>query len=223
MYVPDAFREWGETLYEWNTLCETRAVGGSGAASPAHVTQDVRRQVPLTACESVQAQYETEGFLSTEETACACVATPGGDVVIADGGVSTDDVAHSVSLRCTFALSPSSRLRLEVVVKRYLSNESFQLHSGKVFAEERTDEWIDSEVLDTDGGVRQTNEVADTERGGSGEAAGWNRVPLPMGAFLDMQTTGETSVRLNLGAKTGALCSARYEDGKLARAEITHQ
>ena len=32
MYVPDAFREWGETLYEWNTLCETRAVGGSGSA-----------------------------------------------------------------------------------------------------------------------------------------------------------------------------------------------
>ena len=68
MYVPDALREWGETLYEWNTLCESLVVetNHDDGSTSNTLTQDVKRQVPLTACESVEIQFETIGRVSTE-------------------------------------------------------------------------------------------------------------------------------------------------------------
>ena len=57
-YVPDAFREWGETLYEWTTVCECEV-----DAAKESLTHAVRRQVPLAGCESVKAQYEPESQL----------------------------------------------------------------------------------------------------------------------------------------------------------------
>ena len=69
--MPDALREWGETLYEWNTLCESSIEEGEGEQK-VHLIEEVKRQVPLTACESVQAQYEA---LATTDTRARYVFT----------------------------------------------------------------------------------------------------------------------------------------------------
>ena len=64
IYVPEAFREWGEGLYDWQTHCSI-ACGDPPACG---VEVAVRRLVPLAACESVNIETvdETYSVLRTD-------------------------------------------------------------------------------------------------------------------------------------------------------------
>ena len=112
MYVPEAFREWGETLYEWNTYCVTRAIE-SGSGGLEHTTM---RQVPLTACESVQAQHELESKVSSEnaclalgESGCAAMAAA---AFTREGRTRDASVSASFSVVCSSSITCNSSSRL---------------------------------------------------------------------------------------------------------------
>ena len=58
IYVPEAFREWGDGLYDWQTHCSV-ACGDPPACGVDIV---VRRLVPLAACESVNIETVDESY-----------------------------------------------------------------------------------------------------------------------------------------------------------------
>ena len=211
MYVPDAFREWGETLYEWNTFCETRVEN-------ARLTHDVRRQVPLTACESVQAQFEEEALIDSRDF--HCVGDAEGNLLLASKAIG----AQGAVLQASFAggdPSATTRTRVEVSVKRYDDGAAFEMASGKIVLEEKTELYMDSDELDRDGGVRQTNEVANTVMGSPPDDASSPFIALPLDSWVRITNSADEpdSLVLVIGKGERAFTVA-YEDLEVSKAEM---
>lgn len=58
IYVPEAFREWGGGLHDWQTHCEV----GCGEPPTCGMSVTVRRLVPLAACESINIETVDENY-----------------------------------------------------------------------------------------------------------------------------------------------------------------
>ncbi|UPR01690.1 hypothetical protein HOP50_07g50120 [Chloropicon primus] len=212
MYVPDAFREWGETLYEWNTFCETRVEG-------ARLTHDVRRQVPLTACESVQAQFEEEAL--TDSGDFHCVGDAGGNLLLASKAIGAQGAVLQASFAGGDPAAPT-RTRVEVSVKRYDDGAPFEMASGKIVLEEKTELYMDSDELDRDGGVRQTNEVANTATGSPPDDASSPFIALPLDSWVRITSSADEPDSLVLAIGKGARTyTVTYEDLEVSRAEMS--
>ena len=212
MYVPEAFREWGETLYEWNTYCVTRAIE-SGSGGLEHTTM---RQVPLTACESVQAQHELESKVSSEN---ACLALgESGCAAMAAAAFTREGRTRDASVSASFLDGPDRRIRAEVSVRLYDGEADVALQSGKVYLERRTDLEMGADELDVDGGVRQTSEVASTERGEVPDGERGTGTGFPLGVWATIQPAQDGGVVVSIGRGFEA-CRALY-DSDLALAEV---
>ena len=212
MYVPEAFREWGETLYEWNTYCVTRAIE-SGSGGLEHTTM---RQVPLTACESVQAQHELESKVSSEN---ACLALgESGCAAMAAAAFTREGRTRDASVSASFLDGPARRIRAEVSVRLYDGEADVALQSGKVYLERRTDLEMGADELDVDGGVRQTSEVASTERGEVPDGERGTGTGFPLGVWATIQPAQDGGVVVSIGRGFEA-CRALY-DSDLALAEV---
>ena len=200
-YVPDALREWGETLYEWNTLCETRVEKEGDGNGDVHLIQEVKRQVPLTACESVEAQYEPLVTDDTRDFVCACDSD--GNFLLAHEKVKVENEIQSVTLNTCFHLSSTTRVRFDLLVRKFLSNKGSKYHLGasRVLLEERVKGGLglaDFDELDTDGGVRQTNSIANTDRPESFEDEGVQQIGLILNTWLDIYEGEDLRIELTI-------------------------
>jgi hypothetical protein len=203
-YVPDALREWGETLYEWNTLCDSRIEEGK---QRVHLIEEVKRQVPLTACKSVQAQYEalvttdTRGFFCASDASC-------GNFLLAGERVKVENDILSVTLSTCFHLSSTTRVRFDLCIRKFLGDNApananpYHLGPGtRVYMEERVKEGLsmkDFDELDTDGGVRQTNSIANTDRPESFQQDGVQQIGLILNTWLDIFSSSENNDHLRI-------------------------
>ena len=232
-YVPDAFKEWGETLYEWNTLCESALDNESSC-----LTQTVKRQVPLTACESVEAQYEPLGSLSTKDYACEVDSD--GSIVLASDTVVVENDMQSVVVNTCFHVSCTTRVRFDLLVRKYLTTKDAKYHlamGSKVFLEEKVNDATSIDDLDTDGGCRQTNSLAVTPRGAPGTNTTTSDnmqqqvIGLPLNAWVgisfsqdqDEEEQGDLRIEVNMhheeSQKTFA-CTVAYTQSVLTSQAI---
>jgi len=206
-YVPDALREWGETLYEWNTLCESSIEEGEGEGEQkVHLIEEVKRQVPLTACESVQAQYEALVTTDTRTRGLFCASDAScGNFLLAGEKVAVENDILSVTLNTCFHLSSTTRVRFDLCIRKFLGqNDSNPYHLGpgtRVYMEERVKEGLsmkDFDELDTDGGVRQTNSIANTDRPESFQQDGVQQIGLILNTWLDIFSSSENNDHLRI-------------------------
>lgn len=97
-YVPDAFREWGVELFDWQSQCSSTVHEGRALAAT------VRRLMPTVGCEADAVAFTEE---ATAAAASGGDGNGGGDAlaVLPDGSYSAGPAA--------FDLEAASKLRLE--------------------------------------------------------------------------------------------------------------
>ena len=136
IYVPEAFREWGETLYDWQTHTATAVDPGPARG----LTHTLRKLVPLAACESVRLETldaET-AMLRTDLPANAGEAK----TALADGSYSAgtrrlDPAGPAAILETCLALPAGGRVRVRQHVGFSEPAGAWVLRRAEVVVEDR--------------------------------------------------------------------------------------
>jgi hypothetical protein len=129
-YVPQAYRDWGVELYDWQSQC-------SMLASDTGLAYSLRRLMPTVGCEADAIAFtEDQQEAFGRESSDALVTTDGGYTVapvgLKDTGVHTASIEH-----CFPMISPGQRTRVVHRLKRMGREQSWTLSDVEIHRERR--------------------------------------------------------------------------------------
>lgn len=125
-YVPEAYRDWGVKLYDWQTQCSMKTTETGG------LQYKLRRLMPTVGCEADAIAFTEEADVifplssgGTSEDGSYCLAP----VDLTSGSVQKSSVEYC------FALNDNKRVRVVQILKRMGSDQRWQLSTIEVHSE----------------------------------------------------------------------------------------